>query len=53
MELNIEKILQRGIKAHKAGELEKAERLYQSILQSQPANPDANHNLDEYFPNTK
>ena len=45
MELNIEKILQRGIKAHKAGELEKAERLYQSILQSQPANPDANHNL--------
>ena len=45
MELTIEQVLQQGITAHKEGKLEEAERLYRAILQSQPAHPDANHNL--------
>ena len=45
MELTIEQALQQGVAAHKEGKLEEAERLYQAILQSQPAHPDANHNL--------
>ena len=45
MKLNIEKALQQGIAAHKEGKLQDAERLYRAILQSQPLNPDANHNL--------
>jgi tetratricopeptide (TPR) repeat protein len=45
MELTIEQALQQGVAAHKEGKLQDAERLYRAILQSQPANPDANHNL--------
>ena len=45
MELTIEQALQQGVTLHKAGKLEEAERLYRAILQSQPAHPDANHNL--------
>jgi tetratricopeptide (TPR) repeat protein len=45
MELTIEQALQQGIAAHKEGKVQDAERLYQAILQSQPAHPDANHNL--------
>ena len=45
MELTIEQALQQGVAAHKAGNLQEAERVYQAILQSQPAHPDANHNL--------
>ena len=45
MELTIEQALQQGIAAHKEGKLQDAERLYRSILQSQPGHPDANHNL--------
>jgi tetratricopeptide (TPR) repeat protein/SAM-dependent methyltransferase len=45
MELTIEQALQQGIAAHKEGKLQEAERLYRAILQSQPAHPDANHNL--------
>ena len=45
MELTVEQALQQGIAAHKEGKLQEAERLYRSILQSQPAHPDANHNL--------
>ena len=45
MELTIEQALQRAVAAHKEGKLEEAERLYRSILQSQPLHPDANHNL--------
>ena len=45
MELTIEQALQQGIAAHKEGKLQDAERLYRAILQSQPAHPDANHNL--------
>ena len=45
MELTIEKTLQQGIAAQKEGKLQEAMHLYKSILQSQPAHPDANHNL--------
>ena len=45
MELMVEQAFQQGIAAHKEGKLEDAERFYRSVLQSQPAHPDANHNL--------
>ncbi len=45
MELTTEQALQQGITAHREGKLQDAERLYRAILQSQPAHPDANHNL--------
>ena len=45
MEVTIEQALQQGITAHKEGKLQDAERLYRAILKSQPAHPDANHNL--------
>lgn len=45
MELTIEQALQQGITAHKEGKLQEAERLYRTVLQSQPLNPHANHNL--------
>ena len=45
MELTIAQALQEGVTAHNAGNLQKAERAYQAILQSQPKHPDANHNL--------
>ena len=45
MKTGIEEALQQGIAAHKEGKLQEAERLYRTILQSQPLHPDANHNL--------
>ena len=42
MELTIEHLLQQGVAAHREGKLEEAERLYRTILQSQPLHPDAN-----------
>ena len=45
MELTIIQALERGIAAHKAGNLQEAEHIYKAILQSQPNHPDANHNL--------
>ena len=45
MELTIEQALQQAVAAHREGKLEEAERLYRAILQSQPAHPDASHNL--------
>ena len=45
MKLTIEQVLQLGVTAHKKGKLQEAERFYQTILQSQPSHPDANHNL--------
>ena len=45
MQLTIEQALQQGVTAHKEGKLQDAERIYRAILQSQPAHPDANHNL--------
>lgn len=45
MELTIEQALQQGVRAHKEGNLQKAEKLYCAILQAQPVHPDANYNL--------
>ena len=45
MELTIAQILEGGLAAHEEGKLQDAERLYRTILQSQPLHPDANHNL--------
>ena len=45
MELTITQALGKGISAHRAGNLQEAERIYKAILQSQPNLPDANHNL--------
>ena len=45
MELTVDQMLQQGVAAHNAGNLQEAERLYRTILQSVPTHPDANHNL--------
>jgi predicted Zn-dependent protease len=44
-ELTINQGLQQAIEAHKAGQLQKADRLYTAILKAQPKHPDANHNM--------
>ena len=43
--LNIEQALHQAISHHQAGRWPEAERFYLAILQAQPGNPDANHNL--------
>ena len=45
MELTLDQALQKGIQAHKTGQLQEADRLYTAILKIQPKHPDANHNL--------
>ena len=45
MELTLDQALQKGIEAHKAGQIQEADRLYTTILQAQPKHPDANHNM--------
>ena len=45
MKLTIDEALLRGVTAYEEGKFQEAERLYRAILQSQPAHPDANHNL--------
>ena len=45
MELTIDQALQQGVEAHKAGQVQEADRLYRAILQAQPKHPDANHNM--------
>ena len=45
MELTLEQALLKGIEAHKAGQVQEADRLYTAILQAQPKHPDANHNM--------
>ncbi|MDB4018028.1 tetratricopeptide repeat protein, partial [Amylibacter sp.] len=42
--LTINQVLQQAVDAHKAGQLQKAHRLYAAILKAQPKHPDANHN---------
>ena len=44
-EFTVQKALQKAIQAHRAGRLHEADRLYTSILQAQPTNTDANHNM--------
>ena len=43
--LTIDQALQHAVDAHKAGQLQKAHRLYAAILKVQPKHPDANHNM--------
>jgi len=45
MELTIDEALRQGNAAQKEGKFQEAERLYRTILQSQPTHPYANHNL--------
>ena len=45
MELTIDQALQKGIEAHKAGQVQEAYRLYTAVLQAQPKHPDTNHNI--------
>ena len=45
MELTLDQALQKAIEAHKAGQVQEADRLYTAILKAQPKHPDANHNM--------
>ena len=45
MKLTLDHALQKGIDAHKAGQIQEADRLYTAILKVQPKHPDANHNM--------
>ena len=45
MELTLDQALQQGVEAHKAGQVQDADRLYTAILKAQPKHPDANHNM--------
>ncbi len=44
-ELTIDQALQKGIEAHKAGQVQEANRLYTAILKAQPKHPYANHSM--------
>ncbi len=43
--LPIAEALQQAIDHHQSGRLQEAEQLYRAILQAQPDQPDASHNL--------
>ena len=45
MELKLTEALQKGVEAHKAGQVQEADRYYTAILKAQPKHPDANHNM--------
>ena len=45
MELTLEQALQKGIEAHKAGQVQEADQYYTAILKAQPKHADANHNM--------
>ena len=45
MELTLVEALQRGISAHRSGNIEEANRFYTAVLKVQPDHPDANHNM--------
>ena len=45
MKLSIDQALKKGVEAHKAGNLEEADRYYTAILKAHPKHPDANHNI--------
>ena len=45
MELTLDQALQKGIKAHTAGQVQEADRFYTAILKAQPKHPEANHNM--------
>ena len=43
--LTTDLVLQQAIEAHKAGQVQDADRLYTAIIKAQPKHPDANHNM--------
>ena len=45
VELTIQEALQQGIVAHKAGQFQEADRLYNAVLSAHPNHPDASHNI--------
>ena len=45
MELTLDQALQKGIEAHKAGQVQEADRYYTAILKANPKHPDASHNM--------
>jgi thioredoxin-like negative regulator of GroEL len=45
MELTLDQALQKGIEAHKAGNVQEADGYYTAILKANPKHPDANHNM--------
>ena len=45
MKLTVDQALQKGVTAHREGNLQEAEKFYRAILETQPSHPDANHNL--------
>ena len=45
MEVTLDQALQKGIEAHKAGQVQDADRYYTAILKADPKHPDANHNM--------
>ena len=45
MELTLDQALQKGIEAHKAGQVQEADRYYTAVLKANPKHPDANHNM--------
>ena len=45
MELTLTEALRKGVEAHKAGQVQEADRYYTAILKAQPKHPDANHNM--------
>ena len=45
MELTIKQALEKGITAHRKGNLNEAANIYRYILNTFPKHPDANHNL--------
>ena len=45
MELTLDQALQKGIEAHRAGQIQEADRYYTAILKANPSHPDANHNI--------
>ena len=45
MELTLEQALQKGIEAHRSGNVQEADQYYTAILKANPKHPDANHNM--------
>ena len=49
MDLTIEQALQKAVEAHKAGQVEEADRLYTAILKAQPKHPDAKQDFGRSY----
>lgn len=45
MDQTLQQAIRQAVACHQTGQLKEAEHLYRAILQVQPQNPDANHNL--------